>query len=320
MATSVVSEESCGIHPVRRSMPCRACRSPLRVVELDSYATCASCGSANYIPTRSAEADNSSYFDDIYSDTMRHPIENRYRHFVTWENIYSTIREKERDKFRAILDRMSKRIIAAGTSVEIGFGSGHELASYLRAGANMYGVDMSHEAVSRFKSSHPEFSTRVSWGSKTLSPVDVLYCNALFEHLDDPAAFLEEAVSCLNPGGTLLMRLPVITANVYTPKQTQSDINFWKPCHRILYTYKGLDTLLKSHGFEIIESAPLAYYGYKVMSAMLRYGFHDVTTVRNPYFPIKGLDSDRRYLMILIESLFRKLICSDFAVVIGKVR
>lgn len=320
MRAAIVSEQSSGDCLVQRVMPCRSCGSPLRNVEDNSYASCVSCGSANYVSVRSAEEDNNRYFDDIYADAMRHPMKSRHRLFEACERIHSTIHAKEHETFHLLLRRMEKKILAAGTSVEVGFGAGHELAWYLRAGVNMYGVDMSHEAVSHFQLAYPEFSDRVSWGSKALSPVDVLYCNALFEHLDDPAAFLEGAFACLNPRGVLLMRLPLITADLYRKEQMQWDINFWKPCHRVLYTYKGLERLLQSHGFSIIESAPLAYYGYKVMSVMLQQGFSDVARVRNPYLAIKGLDSDMRYLRMLIGSVFRKLICSDFAVVVEKVR
>jgi SAM-dependent methyltransferase len=315
VAISVVSDPMYVTGSARDSLPCRACGKELHGAEVDTYSICGTCGSANYVSVLSAEADNATYFDEVYSDATRHAIEKRHRQFHRWENLYSAVHAKEREAFHAVLDHMSKSIIAARKSVEVGFGSGHELANYLKAGANMYGIDVSCEAVSRFRASNPQFSDRVALGNKVSSRADVLYCNALFEHLDDPAAFLDNAAACLSRDGLLLLRLPIITASVYSPEELRWDINCWKPCHRVLYTYRGLETLLKTHGFSIVESAPLAYYGYKVMSTMLRHGFADVARVRNPYFAITGLESDGRYLMILVESVFRKLICSDFAVV-----
>ena len=297
---------------------CRACRGLLQGEELGDYAICAACGSANYVSTSSAEEDNVSYFDVVYSDSLRQPIDKRYRWFVTWERIHTSVHAKEQEVFQSVLDHMSKCIMAARSSAEVGFGSGKELVNWLRAGANIWGVDTSREAVASFQSKYPEFGGRVSCSRTIPSQVDVLYCNALFEHLDDPEAFLNDAFSCLNPEGALLMRLPLITARQDRSKDLWRDINFWKPCHRMLYSYRGLDILLRRQGFQIIETASLAYYGYKVMSTMLRHGFDDVARVRNPYFSIKHLDSDRRYLMILVESLFRKVICSDCAVIIRK--
>jgi len=300
------------------SLPCRACGHHLHDAQIDDYAICGGCGSANYISVLNAEEDNVRYFDEVYSDATRQPLEKRYRQFTGWEGLHSAIHANERRAFHLVLDHMSKSIMTAGRSVEVGFGSGHELANYLKAGANIHGVDASREAVSRFQSMYPQFKDRVSWGTKVVSEIDVVYCNALFEHLDDPAAFLKNAAACLTREGLLLLRLPIITASAYRRKELGWDINCWKPCHRVLYTYHGLEGLLETHGFSIVKSAPFAYYGYKVMSTMLRHGFVDVARVRNPYFAIRGLESESRYRMILLESVFRKLICSDFALVLRK--
>jgi methyltransferase family protein len=147
---------------------------------------------------------------------------------------------------------------------------------------------------------------------------DILYSNALFEHLDEPREFLRSAMSNLKPGGKLLMRLPLITLDNYVTSETGFDINFWKPCHRVLYTLKGLKTLLRAHHFEIVDSAGYVYYGYKVMSAMLQHGYRDIELVRDPCLPIKGLDSDRTYKKMLFHGLLRKTICSDFALIAAK--
>ena len=302
------------------SRPCRACGHELPGVALDAYAVCGTCGSANYVSRLSAEEDNARYFDEVYSDDTRRPVDTRFLQFARFEKFHSALHANEWRVFHLLLDQMSKRIIAAGKCVEVGFGSGDELARYLTAGANLYGVDASHEAVSKFRMTYPQFSDRVAVGTTVTSAVDVVYCNALFEHLDDPAAFLDATGDCLSPDGHLLLRLPVITREVDTGDELCWDINVWKPCHRVLYTYRGLQTLLAAHGFSIVQSKSLAYYGFKVMSTMLRRGFTDVARVRNPYFAIRGLESDSRYLMILVESLFRTLTCSDTAVVARKIQ
>lgn len=311
-----VQQEHKGLHQV--ALCCRACGAGLHTLIIDHYSVCTDCKSANYVSLKSAEDDNVRYFDRVYADVMRQPIDKRHRMFERYEKVHSWMHARERDVFSAVLGRISNRIMAADSAVEVGFGQGQELANWLRAGADMYGLDVSQEAVAAFQSRYPEFSGRVSQGYTIPAPVDVVYSNALFEHLDEPGLFLQEAFSCLSPKGALIMRLPVITADQYCHGQMQQDINFWKPCHRVLYTYQGLELLLRSHGFQIVDSAPLAYYGYKVMSTMLRYGYADIAMVRNPYYAVQGLESDTRYALILIESLFRKVICSDYAVIAQK--
>jgi SAM-dependent methyltransferase len=222
------------------------------------------------------------------------------------------------ERYQDVLSRFSQSICGAGKAVEVGFGSGHELIQFLRKGANIYGVDLSLEAVSQFRSRHPEYSERVSGVSEWNSTADIVYSNAVFEHLDEPGEFLKRAFATLKPEGKLLMRLPLITLDNYETSHVRFDINFWKPCHRVLYTLKGLETILGSHGFRIVDSAAYAYYGYKVMSTMLQHGYSDIERVRNPWMPVKGLDSDWAYTMILLHGLVKRTLCADFALIATK--
>jgi SAM-dependent methyltransferase len=259
------------------------------------------------------------YFNSVYSAGNRQSIGGRREKFVEFERIYSRFRRKEDRHFQFVLDRISGMICSAGTSVEIGFGYGHELIQFLKRGANIYGIDLSEEAVSRFKAQYPEYSEKVSCAASWDSMVDALYSNALFEHLDHPSDFLRRVSTMLKPGGTLMMRLPLITLDQYTRRDISFDINFWKPCHRMLYTLKGLQIILEAHGFKIVESAAYAYYGYKVMSSMLKHGYEDVTYVRDPCLPITNLDSEWAYTKLLVKGLVTKTICSDFAIIAAKV-
>jgi len=299
---------------------CRACQCLMTNPEIGNYYICASCNSANYISHGSAEIDNTTYYNSIYSHCTRQTIERRRKAFVRFERVYLRLHRKQVHRFQLTLDRICKTICTAATSVEIGFGYGHELIHFLNKGANIYGIDLSTEAVSTFKEQHPEFSKKVYCTASLDFQVDALYSNALFEHLDHPNTFLRRAFAKLTPGGTLIMRLPLITVGHYTHHDISFDINFWKPCHRVLYTLKGLKMLLESHGFTIVESAAYAYYGYNVMSSMLKHGYRDVTHIRDPCLPILRLDSEWTYKTILLQSLLTRTICSDFALIANKTR
>ena len=297
---------------------CKACQCVMADPKVGNYCICSSCHSANYISDISAEVENNIYFNSVYSDRNRQIIERRRKAFIEFERIYSRFHRKEIKHFQFALDRISETICGAGTSVEVGFGYGHELIQFLKKGANIYGIDLSAEAVSTFKAQYPEYSKRVRCTASWDSMVDALYSNALFEHLDHPSDFLRRAFVMLKPGGTLMMRLPLITLDTYMRRHISFDINFWKPCHRMLYTLKGLQILLDAHGFKIVESAAYAYYGYKVMSSMLKHGYHHVTYVRDPCLPITNLDSEWAYTKLLVKGLVTKTICSDFAIIAAR--
>jgi len=270
------------------------------------------------VPIRCAEHDNNDYFNKVYAETNREPIEHRYVDFVRYDKIHSSMHARDLSRFQSLLQGINRRIISARISIEIGFGYGNELLRFLEMGANIYGLDISEIAVSLFKTKYPNHAERVHCGTDFDCTVDLVYSNALFEHLDDPGEFLENAFSMLDPGGTLIMRLPVVNRMNYTKRQISFDINFWRPCHRVLYTLTGLRTLLDKYGFKITEHAKYDYYGYKVMNSLLRHGYRDIENVRHPCLEIRGLRSKVVYKIILIESLLRQIICSDFVVVAEK--
>ena len=122
---------------------CKACLCEMTNPEVGNYCICESCNSANYISNRSAEADNNKYFNSVYMDRDRQIISRRRKSFVEFERIYSRFHRNEITHFQLVLARISETICGAGTSVEIGFGYGHELVQYLAKGANIYGIDLS---------------------------------------------------------------------------------------------------------------------------------------------------------------------------------
>lgn len=299
---------------------CKACGFELTKTEINNYSICLSCGSVNYISERSAEEDNIDYFNSVYSNKSIHTIEKRRILFSKFARYHSLFHHKETKKFHLFLQKISEMIINnSSKTIEFGFGHGDELIRYLKAGADIFGLDISNEAVHNFKSKYPEYSMRVLCGTNCDFSADIIYANALFEHLDNPNQFLINAFSMLNSGGHLIMRLPLLNLKNVSNQDTYLDISFWKPCHRVIYSLQGLTVLLKKFGFEIIESAALRYYGYIVMNYMLQRGYKDIEYIRNPYYKIRDLNSDWIYRMILLRSLFGRTICSDFAFIAKKI-
>lgn len=290
----------------------------LNKVEINKYSSCSFCGSINYISDRSAEDDNKDYFNSVYSKGS-HCVDKKLALFSGFERFYTYFCHlRPTLRFCELTKKISETISNAEKVVEIGFGNGAELLKNLKRGVNIYGLDISHEAVKNFIVNNPEYRDKVFCDTSFKFPVDIVYSNALFEHLDDPGEFLTNANSMLNKNGKLIMRLPVVTF-ISDEINDVPDINLWKPCHRVLYSYEGLSMLFEKYGFKIVESAALAYYGYRVMNCMLRFGYRDIEHVRCPYYHIEGLNSDIIYLQILVKALFEKNRCSDFGLIAVKV-
>lgn len=299
---------------------CRACNSGLLEAAIGTYTICPVCGSANYSSDKSAVEDNKKYFNSIYAKIKPDILSQRKKKFDKYNRFNSRMHFRETGKFNDILEIISSTILKAEKTLEVGFGHGDELAKYIKAGADIYGIDLSEVAVDNFQRNYPDYKSRVSCAVTCDFFVDVIYSNALLEHLDTPSEFLANAFAMLKPGGLLITRLPMITCKMKDKWDMDFDINFWKPCHRVLYTLNGLNILFEKHGFKILDFASLNYYGYKVMSNMMKLGYDDIVYIRNPYFQIKGLDSELTFKWILFKSLFNKTICSDTAIIAAKIK
>ena len=92
-----------------------------------------------------------------------------------------------------------------------------------------------------------------------LEPADVVVAGELIEHLDQPGAFLEAAKTLLlRPAGRLLITTPNAPSltNFVSSLMYRELVN---PDHVAWYSWHTLQTLLRRHGWEIVD---LAYYGF----------------------------------------------------------
>jgi SAM-dependent methyltransferase len=293
---------------------CKACNNEIKGIR-NEYCFCADCGSANFLTDNSSDKDNSDYFNSIYTDKTLKLLENRLAAFQKFSEYDAKLNSKSIENFSDVLLSIDQIIINSEAAVEIGFGGGDQLLSFLQRGANIYGVDLSVEAVNNFKLKNPDQSYRVACSTKWDFPVNTVYANALFEHLDAPEIFLENILEMLLPKGQLILRLPIMTARLLRPCK---DINFWKPCHRIIYTIDGITTLLNNNRFRITQTSALDYYGYRVMNILLKMGFTEIEYLRNPCYQISNLKSELFFQLILARSLLFKSACSDCVVVAEK--
>lgn len=268
------------------------------------YGPCASCGSYIYISSRSAEDDNRSFFNDMYGgapDPRRSRIKSKiFRAFQKKDRLRNA---GEYGEYRGLRTAIDATLRQAGRLVEIGFGEGRMLASLLKEGVDAYGVDISESIVHRFQKRHPEFRDRVRVGSRLDEQVSVVYCSALLEHLDNPTLLIQDASSSLKKTGLMIVdNVPVLSAK--TPSiTTEEDSCFWKPCHRIVFSLRGLKGLFERHGFQLERHAMIDSYNYRVLSVHIREGFSEIIRLRSSCLSHRGLPGILRYYSLCRQAV-----------------
>lgn len=116
-----------------------------------------------------------------------------------------------------IADLAARVFPCGGHILDVGCGSGRDLALLVERGYDAFGVDAAPELVAIAQDLHPSLKGRITHGClPELSPLfqaqfDAVLCSAVLMHLD--AAEMPSAATalrnCLREGGRLLLSVPV---------------------------------------------------------------------------------------------------------------
>jgi SAM-dependent methyltransferase len=91
----------------------------------------------------------------------------------------------------------------------------------------------------------------------------ILFDHAL-EHIDDPAGAFAHVARCLAPGGTCLVRMPVVPCAAWRAYR-ECWVQIDAPRHRVVYSARGLDSLGERAGLRCVrvvhDSTALQFWG-----------------------------------------------------------
>jgi cyclopropane fatty-acyl-phospholipid synthase-like methyltransferase/DNA-directed RNA polymerase subunit RPC12/RpoP len=283
---------------------CISCQKTLNPPFLYEYYKCPYCKSFIYISDKDAAEENRTYFNEHFTALHKLEVKKRKRKiFAKFLKQDMNARKRSYLQFYQSQAYMNS-LLSIGLSVlEIGFGEGHRLLNMLEHGIEAYGMDISEVAVDEFRRKHPQYKDCVFYNEPIHQQFDIIYSCALFEHLNHPREFLKNTYQSLNDGGKLILDgVPVLN-----PKKSKliplKDINFWKPCHQIIYSIGGMSDLLKNSGFQMTQLGTIDDYNYRVLSMHLEKGFNKVSDLRNPCLNHPELPSIRQFHAICKKAL-----------------
>jgi SAM-dependent methyltransferase len=146
------------------------------------------------------------------------------------------------------MSMLARPLHARSPILDVGCGNGRELFSYRLCGFNnLRGID---PYLQKELNQGPEFQLQKKELSQVEGKFHLIMFHHVYEHLQDPLGTLELAKSLLNPGGQILIRIPLSdseTARKYGEKWVQLDA----PRHFFLHTRKSMKFLADKSGMSI---------------------------------------------------------------------
>ena len=167
------------------------------------------------------------------------------------------------DKIRILitLKRLEKKLPSKKLNVlEVGFGSGKMLASFLEEGHNVSGVEaemLETRIDERLKNKAELYFGKIEEINLPEEKFDLIYGVHLIEHLENPALFFEKCFRSLKKGGMLYF----LTPNADSAGLKVFKDKWWNledPTHIRFFTPRSAEIMLKSAGLQKVKtSVPL---------------------------------------------------------------
>ena len=155
----------------------------------------------------------------------------------------------------SLADHFSISFPAGGRILDIGFGSGRDLAELQRLGFEPFGIDGTEAFVRLAQKHHPELTKRVTHGLLPSFPIpfggefDGVLCSAVLMHLDSTELF-NSAITikrCLKKNGRLLISVPSKRSDAYEDERDRNGRLFK------IYHPDYLRLLFERLGFSLIN-------------------------------------------------------------------
>lgn len=222
-----------------------------RLIGIDgtfSIVTCAHCGFV-YLNPRPTELEMERYYPKNYYSFHR---------WTKKKGILKTVYRKFKWKYLSFSKltrfRGVPRYKKNGKILDFGCGSGEVLSILKSLGWDVYGVEVSEEAVEYARSKGLDVYKE---GLKSLhfprDYFDVIRLSSVLEHVHDASDTLREIHRILKPKGVLLLIVPNIES--FSSKLFKSRwYNLDVPRHLYHFSLKSLTELLRKHSFRVISS------------------------------------------------------------------
>lgn len=238
--------------------PCGVENQDIVISEIDRYGLpltsvlCLSCGTVRINPYLSDES-LSDFYTNIYGKMYaRYSESDSYNRYFLEQSSYA----------QKILS-VSQNFLKPGSWVcEVGCGGGGALKVFQDYGYNVAGCDFDHKVM---KIGANRGVKNLYYGSldavaKNLPEIkfDLIYLHHVFEHLQDPIAFLENCKNYLGSEGKIIVVVPDIKKIDQSahPPAVGNLLMYLHIAHKYNFSIKGMRKLCHKSGYSLVELNP----------------------------------------------------------------
>jgi 2-polyprenyl-3-methyl-5-hydroxy-6-metoxy-1,4-benzoquinol methylase len=162
--------------------------------------------------------------------------------------------------FVRLFNKYRAKSLSKSAVLDIGCGYGYLLKSFNGA-KEIYGTDISKEAVEMAKKQNPSFNVSVAdilKPSKLNKKFDLILAINVIEHLTNPKLGVKNIKSLLNNNGLVIIHLPTI--NNELSRWVYSKTYAKDPTHVFRPTGEEVKELFTNEGFELLQESYMPYW------------------------------------------------------------
>lgn len=229
-----------------------------RTIKGHDLLRCTACRFVTVHPLPDLDAVESYYNDTRTGEEMRQLRRQLIAGFLTISN------NPKRDFFSGVLAKVSGILAKPALDIlEIGSGFGYFVQYANSLGHRATGTEVTTEYAAMSSESLNGRIIHVESGRYTdhfgRASFDLIYMEAVFEHVLHPEATLSQMRQLLRPGGVLFLAVPNMDS-----LSSRLEGRYWAwgapPDHLYFYNQSNLCLLLEKHGFAVAEAFTRDYY------------------------------------------------------------
>jgi 2-polyprenyl-3-methyl-5-hydroxy-6-metoxy-1,4-benzoquinol methylase len=219
---------------------------------------CTVCRFVTVHPLPDLEAVEAHYNDTRTGEEKQQLRKELVARFMSLSN------NPKRDFFSSVLSKVSGILAKSALDIlEIGSGFGYFVQYANSIGHRVTGTEVTKEYAEMSSESLNGRIIHVDSGRYTdqfgCASFDLIYMEAVFEHVLQPEAILSQIRQLLRPGGVLFLAVPNMES-----LSSRLEGKYWAwaapPDHLYFYNQSNLSLLLEKHGFSVTESFTMDYY------------------------------------------------------------